>query len=187
MPRKLKANSRRPVIAAIGLAIIAAPATAQVTPGPLCYADCDRATGAGTLDIFDFLCFQDKFVSGDAYADCDGSQSLDIFDFLCFQDAFIQGCPDFRINPPGTDPTQCEEATTSSQCRTIGMPEPLLQSVHLFSGEFHTTVEDMRIRGRGFDFVWQRTYRSFAGPRDSRMGDRGTTRTTSSWRPAAPT
>jgi hypothetical protein len=57
-----------------------------------CYADCDQATGLGTLDIFDFLCFQDLFVAGDPAADCDGSTSLDIFDFLCFQDAFTQGC-----------------------------------------------------------------------------------------------
>ena len=27
------------------------------------------------------------------YADCDGSGTLDIFDFLCFQDAFVNGCP----------------------------------------------------------------------------------------------
>jgi len=58
-----------------------------------CYADCDSSTGAGTLDIFDFLCFQDAYVSGDLYADCDGSGGLDVFDFLCFQNAFVVGCP----------------------------------------------------------------------------------------------
>jgi hypothetical protein len=45
------------------------------------------------LDIFDFLCFQDAFVSGDPYADCTGEGTLDVFDFLCFQDAFVTGCP----------------------------------------------------------------------------------------------
>jgi hypothetical protein len=55
-----------------------------------CYADC---TGEGTLDIFDFLCFQDAFSLGLAYADCDGNTVLDVFDFLCFQDAFVVGCP----------------------------------------------------------------------------------------------
>ena len=55
-----------------------------------CYADCD---GGGTLDIFDFLCFQDAFTQLDPYADCDGSGTFDIFDFLCFQDAFAAGCP----------------------------------------------------------------------------------------------
>lgn len=29
-----------------------------------CYADCDQSTGAGVLDIFDFLCFQDAFIAG---------------------------------------------------------------------------------------------------------------------------
>jgi len=55
-----------------------------------CYADCD---GSGTLDIFDFLCFQDAFVGMTPYADCTGEGSFDIFDFLCFQDAFVAGCP----------------------------------------------------------------------------------------------
>jgi len=58
-----------------------------------CYADCSTGSGAGVLDIFDFLCFQDAFATGDPYADCDGSTILDIFDFLCFQDAFTTGCP----------------------------------------------------------------------------------------------
>ena len=62
-----------------------------------CYADCDSSTGAGMLDIFDFLCFQDSFVNSEPYAcDCDtttGPGVCDIFDFLCFQDAFVAGCP----------------------------------------------------------------------------------------------
>jgi hypothetical protein len=62
-----------------------------------CYADCDQSTGVGTLDIFDFLCFQNAFVAGDPYAcDCDtttGRGVCDIFDFLCFQNAFVAGCP----------------------------------------------------------------------------------------------
>ena len=31
---------------------------------PSCYADCDQSPGIGVLDIFDFLCFQNAFVSG---------------------------------------------------------------------------------------------------------------------------
>ena len=61
-----------------------------------CYADCDKSTGVGVLDIFDFLCFQDSFVSSEPYAcDCDtstGQGVCDIFDFLCFQKAFVAGC-----------------------------------------------------------------------------------------------
>ena len=59
--------------------------------GVTCYADCD---GNGTLDIFDFLCFQNSFVLGESYAcDCDPDPVCDIFDFLCFQNAFVAGCP----------------------------------------------------------------------------------------------
>lgn len=62
-----------------------------------CYADCDTSSGAGVLDIFDFLCFQDSFTQSEPYAcDCDtssGTGVCDIFDFLCFQDAFVNGCP----------------------------------------------------------------------------------------------
>ncbi len=69
---------------------------ARFTTG-VCYADCDQSTGAGVLDIFDFLCFQNSFVNGEPYAcDCDtttGNGVCDIFDFLCFQDAFVAGCP----------------------------------------------------------------------------------------------
>jgi hypothetical protein len=56
----------------------------------LCYADCDQS---GSLDFFDFLCFQDAFAAGEPYADCDGSGAHDFFDFLCFQDEFAFGCP----------------------------------------------------------------------------------------------
>jgi len=59
-----------------------------------CPADCDQNR---VLDLFDFLCFQGSFVSGEPYAcDCDTSTGplvCDLFDFLCFQDAFVGGCP----------------------------------------------------------------------------------------------
>ena len=64
--------------------------------GGSCYADCDKSTGVGKLDVFDFLCFQDAFVSSNPFAcDCDvttGFRTCDVFDFLCFQNAFVSGC-----------------------------------------------------------------------------------------------
>jgi hypothetical protein len=64
---------------------------------PICKADCDQSTGAGVLDIFDFLCFQNGFVTGDPKScDCDtstGAGVCDVFDFLCFQALFVAGCP----------------------------------------------------------------------------------------------
>ena len=61
------------------------------------YPDCDQTTGAGTLDIFDFLCFGNKFANNDPYAcNCDtstGQSACDIFDFLCFQNLFANCQP----------------------------------------------------------------------------------------------
>lgn len=63
---------------------------------PACWADCDQSTGAGVLDVFDFLCFGNLFAAGDPYAcDCDASTGrgvCDVFDYLCFGNAFSQGC-----------------------------------------------------------------------------------------------
>lgn len=58
--------------------------------GTPCYPDFDRN---GTLDVFDFLAYQNAFAVGDYRADCDGCGSLDIFDFLCFLTQFDDGCP----------------------------------------------------------------------------------------------
>lgn len=55
-----------------------------------CPADCDGDT---ELIMSDFLCFQEQFGVGAAYADCDDNGIHDFFDFLCFQDAFAAGCP----------------------------------------------------------------------------------------------
>ncbi|UYV13327.1 MAG: LamG domain-containing protein [Phycisphaera sp.] len=61
--------------------------TAIIRP---CDADCDLS---GSLDLFDFLCFQNLFDAGDLAADLDGDGSLTLFDFLAFQNAFDAGCP----------------------------------------------------------------------------------------------
>lgn len=45
------------------------------------------------------------------------------------------------------------------------------EGVQLFSGEFTKSVVDMRIGGRGIDFVWKRTYRSRTGV-NTAMGNR---------------
>jgi hypothetical protein len=58
--------------------------------GNQCSPDC---TGDGVLDISDFGCFVNKFISGHPYADCNGDTFLDTSDFGCFQNRFITGCP----------------------------------------------------------------------------------------------
>ena len=62
----------------------------EVTYGATsCYADFDMS---GSLDLFDFLAFQNAFDAGDLAADFDGDGSLTIFDFLAFQNEFDAGC-----------------------------------------------------------------------------------------------
>lgn len=67
------------------------PEITDLYVGSPCYADFDRS---GTLDVFDFLAYQNAFGVGDYRADCDGCGSLNIFDFLCFLSMFDDGCPE---------------------------------------------------------------------------------------------
>jgi len=46
-----------------------------------------------------------------------------------------------------------------------GQPGDATDPVYLFSGEFYENMEDLRIKGRGTDFVWTRKYRSKIGPK----------------------
>lgn len=54
-----------------------------------CIADFNRD---GSLDIFDFLAFQNAFDLGLRRADLDGDGILTLFDFLAFQNEFDAGC-----------------------------------------------------------------------------------------------
>jgi len=54
-----------------------------------CPADCNED---GTLDILDFVCFQQAFQAEKPLADCDFSGDWSILDFVCFQQAFVAGC-----------------------------------------------------------------------------------------------
>ncbi|NRA59048.1 MAG: hypothetical protein HRU13_13125 [Phycisphaerales bacterium] len=46
-----------------------------------------------TVDLFDFLAFQNLFDAGDPAADFDDDGRLTLFDFLAYQNAFGDGCP----------------------------------------------------------------------------------------------
>ena len=54
-----------------------------------CLADIN---GDGAIDIFDFLAYQDLFVTSSPRADLTGDGSFDIFDFLMYQNMFVTGC-----------------------------------------------------------------------------------------------
>jgi hypothetical protein len=60
-----------------------------------CYPNCDNSTTLPVLNINDFLCFLNRFASGESYANCDNSTTppvLNINDFLCFLNRFASGC-----------------------------------------------------------------------------------------------
>jgi hypothetical protein len=70
--------------------------TAQAVGCNACYANCDGSTAQPLLNVNDFVCFQNRFASGDSYANCDQSTVapvLNVNDFLCFQNQFAAGCP----------------------------------------------------------------------------------------------
>ena len=52
----------------------------------------------------------------------------------------------------GQEPPNCDQ------------PRDRTDPVYLYSGEFYDSVVDLRIKGRGTDFVWSRKYRSKIGP-----------------------
>jgi hypothetical protein len=61
-----------------------------------CYANCDPGGPPPSLNIFDFSCFVNRFVSGNPAANCDFSTTppvLNILDFNCFLNSWTAGCP----------------------------------------------------------------------------------------------
>ncbi len=75
--------------------------------------------------------------------------------------------PNPKPQEPGTQSTTAARPC-NGDCPPAA-PEVMAKSragdpVLLFSGEFVEEVEDLRVPGRGFDFVWQRKYRSRTGP-----------------------
>ena len=65
-------------------------------------------------------------------------------------------------SPPG--------APSQEGCPPDDVDDSVVDPVYLFSGEFYEEVEDLRIPGRGMDFVWARKYRSKIGP-DTAQGN----------------
>ena len=48
--------------------------------------------GDGSLDVLDFVAFQEAFTAGDERADANGDGALNVLDFVAFQDLFVGGC-----------------------------------------------------------------------------------------------
>jgi hypothetical protein len=68
-------------------------ATLRVTA---CYANCEATSTTGpALNVNDFICFQNAYVTGQPYANCDGSTLepiLNVADFMCVLNRYSQGC-----------------------------------------------------------------------------------------------
>jgi hypothetical protein len=61
-----------------------------------CYANCDGSLMSPVLNVNDFICFLNRFGSGDPVANCDGSTApptLNVADFVCFLNKYAAGCP----------------------------------------------------------------------------------------------
>jgi hypothetical protein len=58
--------------------------------GLACPADCDAN---GSLNILDFVCFQQQWQRQTPVGDCDDNGAWNILDFVCYQGLFTQGCP----------------------------------------------------------------------------------------------
>jgi len=61
-----------------------------IGPAGECYPDYNDD---GSLDILDFIAFQNGWTANEPAADCDGDGAFNILDFVCFQNAFKGGCP----------------------------------------------------------------------------------------------
>ena len=57
--------------------------------GDACPADCDKS---GSLNILDFVCFQNEWTAQRDRGDCDGNGQYNILDFVCFQNLYSAGC-----------------------------------------------------------------------------------------------
>ena len=114
------------------------------------------------------------------------SSSVGIADILKGVDAWLgtaypfpitscEGIPPCEIIPPNrtnVEPPKNNEFASANECHECQDSDPtgLMDPVYLFSGEFYETVVDLRIPGRGIDFIWGRKYRSRIGP-NTAMGN----------------
>jgi hypothetical protein len=57
-----------------------------------CYPNCDNSTASPRLNVNDFMCFLNKWVTKDPYANCDVDAQINIADFQCFLNKFAAGC-----------------------------------------------------------------------------------------------
>jgi RHS repeat-associated protein len=130
------------------------------------------ANADGVIDLFDIFCFLDgtEGVYGTCtladvdLAPCGGDGSADAADVAVVEDAFAG---DFACAvdclEPGFEPGTWSPPLASLGERARAGDSNPMANVYGFSGEFHLKDVDLRIKGRGIDFVWARKYRSRLG------------------------
>ncbi len=109
---------------------------------------------------------------GCACADVNGDAALDDLDVAGLVAILLarQSCYTLdRELEPGTWHTPPASPCQESACGGRGDLDAGM-GIYLFSGEVYHSAQDLRIRGRGFDFVWARKYRSRFGP-DTAQGN----------------
>lgn len=80
-----------------------------------------------------------------------------------------EGGPDGPDGPDDQEPAQDEDCPPGTPGCQQNCDQELTDPIYLFSGEMYLDVEDLRVPGRGFDFIWSRKYRSKLGL-DTPMG-----------------
>ena len=152
------------------------------------HGDVAGATGCGpdgTVDEADIEAMGDGFANTfgpgcslgnldlESSAACVGDGVVDLFDLFAVLSAYAgtTKCPCLRppddVEPPTDQPcaAPCSECTACQNAAGAGGGS----SLYSFSGETYHSAVDLRIPGRGLDFVWCRKYRSKIGP-DSAQG-----------------
>jgi hypothetical protein len=97
-----------------------------------------------------------------------GDTFIDQLDISLFVSSVLAKAPlcsvalaTYEPGPLDTPPASpCREGRSCG-----GRPDAgVANSIYFFNGEFYQSAVDLRIRGRGLDFVWARKYRSRNGP-----------------------
>lgn len=106
---------------------------------------------------------------GQDVPECDGDVGCDDGN-ACTIDLCLEGSCENVLNEGCFDteaPKHNDFALPCAVCEECPEPDDiaaLIDPVYFFSGEFYESVIDLRIPGRGIDFVWGRKYRSKIGP-----------------------
>ncbi len=139
--------------------------------------------GDGDVDNADFVEFKNCATRATVrqpdedcrFADLDGDDDVDVVDFGEWQRMRTGPCDcgPYLKEPPrpaAAEPWSGAADLFGNTDPTHSYSSEPMDPVFLFSGEFHESYVDLRIKGRGLDFVWARTYRSRIGP-NTTMGN----------------